>query len=146
MLLYAGPSAVPYGLTATSLFPVHAVLTMTRSIRTYQPMVCYSYWLALLLIVSSVLIAASAWAIVLRSKRVAPGLALNWSTVIRDSPYLPMSSTGSFMDDCDRSRLMQDTRLMFGDGTSDQEVGHLAIRPITDDGEVERARKDRLYD
>lgn len=150
MLVCAGPTAVPYGLKAdnydASTFPSHSILTSASSTRTFQIMVCHIWWLAILLVVSSLLVAANIWAIVLRFKRITPELALNWSTAVRDNPHVNMAGFRSFMDDSDRSKTMRNTRLMFGAGAADEVVKHLAIRSMDVDGEIERARRDTLYD
>ncbi|KAK5693818.1 hypothetical protein LTR17_024995 [Elasticomyces elasticus] len=144
MMLCAGPYMVPYGF-AGDIGNYGNMSTTVESIRTFKIMTCHPAWLTLLLLASLLLMSASLWTIVLQSKQVTPELALNWSTMTRDNPNILLANTGTTLDSSERSRLMKNTRLMFGDIASERDVGRLAVSSLADQGEVVKARRDRFY-
>lgn len=138
----AGPYAIAYGfagepLASTALVTDesngvnHAavkVKTTATAVTSYEVLRCNVAWLLTLLIASLFLLCASIATIILRVKRNTPELLLNWTTVVRHSHYIDASSdVGSFVDDAERSRLLANIKIRFGDVAPEKGVGHLAI-------------------
>jgi len=77
-----------------------------------------------------------------------PGVMLNVSSLAtRDSPFVALPTSGSFLDAMERARLMKDQKVRFGDVSAASGVGRLAIGTIDDTGacNVEPVRRKRLY-
>lgn len=67
------------------------------------------------------------------------------SLVMRDSPYVALPSTGSFLEASERARILKDVKIRFGDTKSASEVGRLAVGSVGDSegwtiGRVKRHR------
>lgn len=63
-----------------------------------------------------------------------------------NNPYLPLLSSGTFLDASDRSRLLKDYKLCFGDVDESADVGVLAIGALDTEGSnIARVRKNRVY-
>lgn len=94
-------------------------------------------------VLSALLTAISGLIVVLRGK--GPILAMNVTTMVRDSPYVRLPSMTSTIDDSTRSRHIGHVRVRFGDVSPFDEVGHVAIAEEGGTIEVGQLREDRLY-
>ena len=119
--------------------------TGTRSTNV-EVIVCHNGWLAALVLSSFAMVAASLAHPIVRFFRKAPDFSVNVSTMIRDNPHVALPSNGSNLDTSQRSRLLKNKRVRFGDVTPYNDVGHLAVGSIDDGGIVAQANKNRLYD
>ena len=104
-------------------------------------------WAAVLGFVSSLLILASLVPAVFRTFLTnGPDIMMNMSSlVMRDSPYVALPSTGSFLEASERARILKDVKIRFGDTKSASEVGRLAVGSVGDSegwtiGRVKRHR------
>ncbi|EME78314.1 uncharacterized protein MYCFIDRAFT_199547 [Pseudocercospora fijiensis CIRAD86] len=155
----AGPYAVAYGFdgeatnlnnngtgvarTWQSLYNSERANTTAQSVHTFKVIKCNAGWLAALLLASLLLVVACIAGIVLRFKLTTPELMLNWTTVIRDNPYVDGPISDSRVDDIHRSRLLRNAKIRFGDVEPASEVGHLAIASVGGNDAVARAVRDK---
>ncbi|KAK4460423.1 hypothetical protein QBC42DRAFT_347998 [Cladorrhinum samala] len=94
---------------------------------------CSKAWLVLLFIAVLVPFVACLVNIALASYLKGPHLSMNFSTLTRDNPFVGIPAGGSALSDHDRSKLLRNVRIRYGDVTSDADVGHIAIG-TADDG------------
>jgi hypothetical protein len=109
----------------------------------------HAFWTGALVVASAVMIVAS---FVSPSIRLfvgrGPDVMLNVSSLAtRDSPFVALPFSGSFLDASDRARLVKDVRVRFGDVRADADVGRLAIGTLDLSGvpRVVPVRRTRLY-
>ncbi|GIZ44669.1 hypothetical protein CKM354_000786000 [Cercospora kikuchii] len=154
LFICAGPYAIANGLdrdvskedTYMKRFRSQRKSTTTKSWKRVRTISCQQQWLAALLLASSVLIGSSLLSILLRMRRRMPEVALICSTITRDSRYLATGGSGSFMDSRERSRLVKDTRVKFGDVAPSESTGRLTIGIVEDGHTVASPQKGRLYE
>ncbi|KAK0620072.1 hypothetical protein B0T14DRAFT_496681 [Immersiella caudata] len=119
---------------------------------TEEPIFTYSKaWLALLFIAVLVALGACAINVVMSSFLVrSPHLLMNFTTMARDSPFVKAPPGGSSLSDFDRSNMMRNARVRYGDVAAGEPVGHIAIGTIgssrTSAGRVAPLSKSRMYD
>ncbi|KAK8022621.1 hypothetical protein PG993_013388 [Apiospora rasikravindrae] len=106
---------------------------------------CHSAWLVTCVFASSVLLILCLATPLLRASTVNPQLALNFSSLVRDNPYVSGSGSGTSSEASDRARTMGDLKIKFGDVKPDEPVGHIALASM-DANIVGRVRKGRKYD
>jgi hypothetical protein len=102
----------------------------TKSTKT-SVIVAHKGWVAALAIASTALILSSLIPPILRwwTLTKAPDLMMNISSLAtRNNPYIPLPADGTFMDASDRSRLLKDLKVRFGDVNGRADAGRLAIR------------------
>ncbi|KAF7193895.1 hypothetical protein HII31_04785 [Pseudocercospora fuligena] len=161
-IICAGPYAVAYGFdgeatnlnnngtgvasTWQTLYNSEQANTKAQSVNTFKVIECHAGWLVALLLASLLLVVACIAGIILRFKLTTPELMLNWTTVVRDNPYIAHQISDSRVEDIQRSRLLRHARIRFGDVEPASEIGHLAIASVSDDNAVSRATRDRAYD
>ena len=102
-------------------------------------------WVIALIVSSTVLIVASLVPFYLRTFLPhGPDVLMNFSSLAaRDNPYVALPVTGTYLDAADRSRLLKDVRIRFGDVEEGGEIGRLAIGRA--DGDVAPLGKGRKY-
>jgi len=102
-------------------------------------------WVIALIVSSTVLIVASLVPFYLRTFLPhGPDVLMNFSSLAaRDNPYVAIPGTGTYLDATDRSRLLKDVRIRFGDVEEGGEIGRLAIGRA--DGDVAPLGKGRKY-
>ncbi|KAM0128151.1 hypothetical protein ACHAO1_009111 [Botrytis cinerea] len=120
----------------------------SRSIEVIQ---CHIGWMIALLATSTVLILASLVNPIIRYFLAkVPDIDLNISSLAtRNNPYITLPPNGTSLGASERSRLLKDVRVMFGDANGTREIGKLAIATC-ENGEglqshVIRVEKERLY-
>jgi hypothetical protein len=120
----------------------------TRSTKT-SIIVAHKDWVAALAIASVVLIFSSLIPFILRSLLTkGPDLMMNISSLAtRNNPYIPLPANGTFLDASDRSRLLKDLTLRFGEVDGRTYPGRLAIASLDGHGglNVARVRKGYIY-
>jgi len=102
-------------------------------------------WAIALIVSSTVLVAASLVPFCLRTfSSHGPDVLMNFSSLAtRNNPYVALPVTGTYLDAADRSRLLKDVRIRFGDVESGNAIGMLGIGRL--DGDVAPLRKERKY-
>jgi hypothetical protein len=126
-------------------------LNTTSGTLTHQIVIikCSIGWFVALVVVSAVLIIASAVPLVLRLWTRTPAFNLLPSTMLKDNLYFEAPKTGSTLESSERSRLLRHRKVRFGDVAPDDAVGYLAVGSLGDGndsiGEVRRVQKSRLY-
>lgn len=145
-----GLSSVPGGLTGTAnLHNGTKTLATVATISTSREiLVCRRIWLAMLFVATGSMFIAGVFGLVLEFTRRAPDLAMNISSLTRDNPYIHLPPGGSTLDSVERSRLMQNVRVRFGDVATGHEVGYIAIASCDNEQEVGKLRgqnKERMY-
>lgn len=120
----------------------------SRSIEVIQ---CHIGWMIALLATSTVLILASLVNPIIRYFLAkVPDIDLNISSLAtRNNPYITLPPNGTSLGASERSRLLKDVRVMFGDVNGTREIGKLAIATC-ENGEglqshVIRVEKEGLY-
>jgi hypothetical protein len=121
----------------------------TRSTK-FDVIQAHTAWIVTLCIASSMLIIASLVAPLARFFLArGPDLMMNISSLSTfNNPYIPLPSSGTYLDASDRSRLLKDFKIRFGDVASTADVGSLAIGSVNESEgpTVKKIRKDRLYE
>jgi hypothetical protein len=77
-----------------------------------------------------------------------PDLMMNISSLAtRNNPLIPLPANGTFMNASERSKLLKDVKVQFGDMNSTAKAGSLAIGVVNTRGpsEVVRVQRSRLY-
>ncbi|CAN9245625.1 unnamed protein product [Alternaria alternata] len=89
-------------------------------------------WVVALMISSTVLITASLIPFYLRTFFLrGPDILMNISSLAtRESTYLALPTTGTYLSASDRSRCLKDVRIAFRDVEKDRENGRLAIQQV----------------
>jgi hypothetical protein len=122
------------------------------TIWTEEPIFTYSKaWLALLFIAVFVALGACVANVVLSSYLVrSPHLLMNFTTMARDSPFVQGPPGGSALSDFDRSNMMRNARVRYGDVAAGEPIGRIAIGTIGNGrgsgGRVAPLDKSRMYD
>ena len=62
---------------------------------------------------------------------------------MRDNTYIPLPSSGTFLDASYRFKLLKDVRLRFGDSDEKANVGNLVIS--SEQLRIAKVRKGRVY-
>jgi len=145
-----GLSAVPGGLAGNAnLHNGTNTLTMVATVSTSREiLICKRFWLAMLFVATGSMFIAGVFGLVLEFTRRAPDLAMNISSLTRDNPHIHLPPGGSTLDSIERSRLMQNVRVRFGDVAAGHRVGHIAIASCDNEQEVRKLRgekKERFY-
>ena len=89
--------------------------------------VCSIPWLTVLFLAAVIPIAACVGSLTLTYMVRYPSLAMNFSTLARDSRFIQAPVGWSAWDDMDRSRAMMEVRVRFGDLFPKDVVGHIAL-------------------
>lgn len=109
----------------------------------------HAEWTVVLIIASLAMILASLTAPALGFIfGKGPSLMLNISSLAsRDSPYIPLPESASYMDASDRARLLKHQKVRFGDVRADADVGKLAIGSLGLSGspQIKGIQRSRLY-
>ncbi|USW55968.1 hypothetical protein Slin15195_G092870 [Septoria linicola] len=158
-LISAGPYAVVYGFTGepersvtvsseyAGTFISLKVDAIANTLSSYETLRCSNSWLVISMLSSLFVLLASITTVVLRIQRNTPELLLNWTTVVRHSHYIGTADVGSFVDDAERSRLLGDIKIRFGDVAPHKEVGHLAIGARDRSSRIsEKSARDRGFE
>lgn len=112
----------------------------------YNVFTCNLGWLAAFTISTLIALITSISGLVFVVSGSGPRLAMNVTTMLRDSTWVQLPFVTSYMGDAGRSRRTGHTRVILGDVAPGSEVGHIAIAQEHEEFEVERLRKDRVYD
>jgi hypothetical protein len=105
-------------------------------------------WVVTLTVASMAMIIASLVSPLAKYFQKSPDLMLNISSLAtRDSLFVALPSSGSFLGASDRARLVKDIRVRFGNVKADADVGRLAIGTLDLPGVpgVMPVRRKRLY-
>lgn len=112
----------------------------------YSMFTCNLWWLTAFTISILVALVISILGLIAVLRSRGPRLAMNVTTMVRDSPYVALPSVTSYMDDEERSRRMGPTRVVLADVAPGHELGHIAIAQMNEGAELGRLNKGRLYD
>lgn len=140
---------VPSSDNSLGLLPAPNVTLLETSMAIVQDQygvfTCHLGWLTAFTISAFIALLTSVLGLLIIIRNRSPILAMNVTTIVRDSPYVQLPSITSIMDDSERSRRVGHIRVKFGDVACADEVGHVAI--ATDDGRIEvgEFRKGRFY-
>jgi hypothetical protein len=105
-------------------------------------------WVVTLAVASMAMVLASLVSPLARYIQKSPDVMLNISSLAtRDSPFVALPPSGSFLGASDRARLVKDIRVQCGDVMADADVGRLAIGTLDLPGvpRVMPVRRKRLY-
>jgi hypothetical protein len=141
-------AGVPIG-TDTSYQEVYVTSASNGTYSTGEAVIQAHYaWVVTLAVASMAMIIASLVSPLARYFQKSPDLMLNISSLAtRDSPFVALPPSGSFLGASDRARLVKDIRVRFGDVKADADVGRLAIGTLDLPGVpgVMPVRRKRLY-
>ncbi|KAK8007009.1 hypothetical protein PG989_000999 [Apiospora arundinis] len=112
-----------------------SVATAVEGSRTYLNRVlkCHDPWFVMLVFASSVMLVLCL---------AMPLLALNFSSLVRDSKYVPGLESGTSLPAPDRAQSMGDMKIKFGDVKPEESIGHIAFAPV-DSNVIDLVRKGR---
>jgi hypothetical protein len=141
-------AGVPIG-TDTLIQDVYVTSASNGTYSTSEAVIQAHYaWVVTLAVASMAMIIASLVSPLARYFQKSPDLMLNISSLAtRDSPFMALPPSGSFLGASDRARLVKDIRVRFGDVKADADVGRLAIGTLDLPGVpgVMPVRRKRLY-
>jgi hypothetical protein len=125
----------------------HWLINGTGNIRT-EVIVAHKGWVATLCIASIVLFLVSLIPPVFRLLCHGPPLEINLSDLLtRHNPYIPLSATGTSVEAAERTRLLRNIRVRYGDVEPRAEIGVLAVgMPVPGLRDIGKVRKGRLYE
>ena len=106
-------------------------------------------WTTTLSIISLLLIACSLISPLVRSFLTkGPDVAMNFSSLaIRNNAFVPVPSSGTYLDAAHRFKLLRNVRLRFGDAEGKADTGSLVIGAYGGGEEwIGRVRKGRVYE
>jgi hypothetical protein len=135
----------PPNYTDLSFLSVNTTLfsNTTASVNVDQEiLVCHWGWLAALVVATAAMFLAAAAKLFIDLQIWIPELSMNVSTLTRGNRFLGHPPGGSILSDYERSRLLKDVRVRFGDVANQEPVGHLAIG---DEKRVARFQERRYY-
>lgn len=112
----------------------------------YNTLTCNLWWLTALTVSVLVALVTSVLGLIAVLRSRGPRLAMNVTTMVRDSPYVVLPTVASHMDDGERSRRVGQTLVVLADVAPGREVGHIAIAQEYEGAELGRLKKGRLYD
>lgn len=111
----------------------------------YNIFTCNLWWLTAFTVSTLIALFTSILGLVVVLRSRGPRLAMNVTTMIRDSLYVELPFVTSYMGDAERSRRTGQTRVILGDVAPSREIGHVAIAQECEEIEVDRLKRDRLY-
>lgn len=109
--------------------------------RTGEQYECDMIFACLLLVISSILLLAGMASLILMSITLAPDILGFVSSYTRDNPFAPVSQS-SYLDGLERSKALNEMRIIVGDVKGELETGYIALAAYT---EALPLRKDRKY-
>jgi hypothetical protein len=123
------------------------MLKGTASTRT-EILVAHEGWVAALCIASIALLIVSFLPPVMRRLNHGPSLEINLSDLLtRHNPYISLSATGTSIEAADRTRLLRNLRVQFGDVEKHSDVGVLAVgTPVPGTRDIGKVQKGRFYE
>jgi hypothetical protein len=105
---------------------------------------CNWTYVILLLVTSFILLAAGLTSVALKKMTLAPDILGYASSAAHDNPFFPLERAYSSHDGgLDRSRALEDVKVIIGDVKGDSDVGHIAFAAVRPG--VQRLRKGRVY-
>lgn len=138
----------PPGTTADS--DTKIVSTASAEVLTpHRKLHCDIRWLFAFTAISALSLLSAISGLVLTIKTNTPRLSMNITSMLRDNQYSTLGPGGSYLDDSERSFLVQNTIVRIGDVTPNSSVGRIALCTIDATGSsmvVGRLDKKRLYD
>jgi hypothetical protein len=158
-----GNQAIPNGLTPNTsalwseldrndqdlesgYYIVEKARTDAKLLHHFDIIKCHDRWFSALLVTSLFLTLCTLIAPAVRFYTRTPTICLTPSTMLRDNLYFGQPPTGSTLDSADRSRLLKNIKVRYGDVAPDSEVGHIAIGSVGEGRTVNLLQKGRLYD
>lgn len=134
------------GVTEESqLGPGSTVTVIGTKTSAIEQITCSHLWFSVLLVASLVMLGAAIACAVLRMLRRGPEFELLFSTVVKEDPNVSLPLMSSTLDASERARRCKDVKIILGDVSGEDEVGHIALTNAGD-GNVVRISKSRLYD
>jgi hypothetical protein len=122
--------------------------TTAHSETMKRVLVCNTPWLAVLIIGSLVMLAASIATTIINLLRKGLEVLDGFASALRDNPYVRAETGLSMENASDIARRLQRTRVMLGDVRPTEETGYVAVASQgRDDGihRIQRLRAGRVY-
>jgi hypothetical protein len=121
------------------------ILRTTATTAETDVFLCNRRWLAVLLIATSFVFFAGIVGIVLACISHAPVLAMNASTLLRETIPANIPLGGMALDDDERGRLLRDVKIRLGDMASWEDVGRLGVGGLCGNGMDPRSLDRERY-
>lgn len=112
----------------------------------HEILTCDSAWLAMLIISSGIVVIIGICGVFATIRRSGPELALNISSMIKDSPFVADSYGDSTFDAGERARRCKDMVVRYGDVRSDEDIGYIAIGTKSGSTGPAKLKSRRLYE
>ncbi|KAK1752207.1 hypothetical protein QBC47DRAFT_416685 [Echria macrotheca] len=127
-------------------FEINFQNTTAAAVWTEEPVFAASTgWLVVFFVAVLIpLLAAVANLVLVGFVLRGPHLSMNFTTVVRDSPFVGRPPGGSTMGDYDRSYLMRDVKVRYGDVNSAEPVGYIALGSVDGNGTIGTGGVGRL--
>jgi hypothetical protein len=119
---------------ADPIYEVSNVLTSTGNRTESDVFICHPGWLAVLILATMTIFLAGVTGIILTALSKGPDLAMNMSTVLRESKNVNIPDGGTALDDDERGRLLKNTKVRIGDVAPRADVGRIGIGTIDSQG------------
>lgn len=139
------PRRVPSSNIKPDISTQKAMTTIATVTTGKTVVICNRKWLAALFVATSMIFITGVFGLVLECMRRGPDLEMNISSMTRDNPFVVLPPGGSALDSVDRSRLLAEARVQFGDVAPTDPVGYLALASCGGSQYVQKPRSGRLY-
>lgn len=113
--------------------------------KTQKVLICSRPWLILLIVSSLTMAAAGVATTIFNLLRRGPEFLDSFTSVLRDSPYVPTETGPSTEDGSDKARRLGSLEVMLGDVRPKEGLGYIAVAAATEERYVERLRAGRKY-
>lgn len=115
---------VVYGSGAGAIFPQNTTAQITHTVDIYA---CHVWWLAILVVSSTLLFGVGMAGVVLRWRTRGPDVLGYASSLVRDNPYVQANAYSSATDGLDYTRGLAGLKVRLMDVRPDDKYGHIAI-------------------
>lgn len=115
------------------------------STSTVEHIMCSHLWLSFLLLAGFVTLGAAIACAVFGMLRRAPDFDLLFSTMVKEDPNVSLPAMSSTLSAVERARRCKDVRIVLGDVSGEDEVGHIALTNTGNGKVVVGISKNRLY-
>ncbi|KAB8606216.1 hypothetical protein FH972_025847 [Carpinus fangiana] len=151
LTVYGDPSLNPMALDIPEaqrlVFDVAPMITKETNATVDHPFETYhtnTAWLVGLIVASSILLLVSLAGLLVKVLTIAPDIMGYVSSMTYHNPYVHLPPGGGPLDGMERARLLRDIRIKIADVKGSDEVGHVALVSVEDEGALLHKSTDQI--
>jgi hypothetical protein len=118
------------GFLSDPIYDVRNVLATTGAREETDVFTCHRGWFSVLVLATLTVFLACVAGIVLIASSKGPELAMNMTTVVRESGNVDVMGGGTALDDDERGRLLKNVEVRIGDVAPGEETGKIGIGAV----------------